>query len=71
MLVIVDGERAGTGTADGSHVTLDPPLDTLTPASVDSTAYWISPLARQLYLLPPDEQGVVFLWTSAGTRGPR
>ena len=65
VLLIVNGERLGTGTSDGRHIIPDPPLDTLRLNDVDSVAAFTGPTARQIYLLGDDQRGVVFLWISA------
>jgi hypothetical protein len=65
VLLIVNGERLGTGTSDGRHIIPDPPLDTLRLNDVDSVAAFTGPTARQIYLLGDDQRGVVFFWISA------
>ena len=65
VLLIVNGERVGTGTSDGRHIIPDPPLDTLRLDAVDSVAAFTGPTARQIYLLSDDQRGVVFFWISA------
>jgi hypothetical protein len=65
VLLIVNGERAGSGTFDGHQVQPDAPLDTLQLQRIDSAAVFAGPMARAIYLLDRDQRGVVFLWMSA------
>jgi hypothetical protein len=62
VLVIVDGEKKGTGTYNGQRVVLDPPLDTLTPARIDSTRVRVGPAARELYGVSYRMVGVLLVW---------
>jgi hypothetical protein len=62
VLVIIDGEKKGTGTYNGQRVVLDPPLDTLTPARIDSTRVRVGPAARELYGVSYRMVGVLLVW---------
>jgi hypothetical protein len=62
VLVMIDGERKGTGTYNGQRVVLDPPLDTLTPSRIDSTRVRVGPAARELYGVSYRMVGVLLVW---------
>jgi hypothetical protein len=62
VLVMIDGEKKGTGTYNGQRVVLDPPLDTLTPSRIDSTRVRVGPAARELYGLSYRMVGVLLVW---------
>ena len=62
VLVMIDGEKKGTGTYNGQSVVLDPPLDTLTPARIDSTRVRVGPATRELYGLSYRMVGVLLVW---------
>ena len=62
VLVMIDGEKKGTGTYNGQRVVLDPPLDTLTPARIDSTRVRVGPAARELYGVSYRMVGVLLVW---------
>ena len=62
VLVMIDGEKRGTGTFNGQSVVLDPPLDTLTPSRIDSTRVRVGPAARELYGVSYRMVGVLLVW---------
>jgi hypothetical protein len=62
VLVMIDGERKGTGTYNGQSVVLDPPLDTLSPSRIDSTRVRVGPAARELYGVSYRMVGVLLVW---------
>ena len=62
VLVMIDGEKKGTGTYNGQRVILDPPLDTLTPSRIDSTRVRVGPAARELYGVGYKMVGVLLVW---------
>ena len=62
VLVMIDGEKKGTGTYNGQRVVLDPPLDTLTTSRIDSTRVRVGPAARELYGLSYRMVGVLLVW---------
>ncbi|MGH7621861.1 MAG: hypothetical protein ACREMU_05940 [Gemmatimonadaceae bacterium] len=62
LMVMIDGEKRGTGTYDGSRVVLDPPLDTLPQARVDSVRVRVGPAAREMYGLSYRMVGVLLVW---------
>jgi hypothetical protein len=62
VLVMIDGEKKGTGTYNGQSVILDPPLDTLSPSRIDSTRVRVGPAARELYGLSYRMVGVLLVW---------
>jgi hypothetical protein len=62
VLVVIDGEKKGTGTYNGQRVVLDPPLDTLTPSRIDSTRVRVGPAARELYGVSYRMVGVLLVW---------
>jgi hypothetical protein len=62
LLVVIDGEKKGTGTYNGERVVLDPPLDTLTPARIDSARIRVGPAARELYGVSYRMVGVLLVW---------
>lgn len=62
LLVIVDGEKRGTGTYNGDRVLLDPPLDTLPPSRVDSVRVRVGPAAREMYGVNYRMVGVLLVW---------
>ena len=62
LLVMIDGEKRGTGTYDGNRVVLDPPLDTLPQSRVDSVRVRVGPAAREMYGLSYRMVGVLLVW---------
>ena len=62
VLVMIDGEKKGTGTYNGQSVVLDPPLDTLTPSRIDSTRVRVGPAVRELYGVSYRMVGVLLVW---------
>jgi hypothetical protein len=62
VLVLIDGEKRGTGTYNGDRVVLDPPLDTLTPERVDSVQIRVGPAAREMYGVSYRMVGVLLVW---------
>jgi len=62
VLVMIDGEKKGTGTYNGQRVVLDPPLDTLTTSRIDSTRVRVGPAARELYGVSYRMVGVLLVW---------
>lgn len=62
LLVMIDGEKRGTGTYNGDRVVLDPPLDTLPPSRVDSVRVRVGPAAREMYGVSYRMVGVLLVW---------
>lgn len=62
VLVVIDGEKKGTGTYNGQRVVLDPPLDTLAPARIDSARIRVGPATRELYGVSYRMVGVLLVW---------
>jgi hypothetical protein len=62
VLVVIDGEKKGSGTYNGERVVLDPPLDTLTPARIDSARIRVGPATRELYGVSYRMVGVLLVW---------
>jgi hypothetical protein len=62
LLVVIDGEKRGTGTYNGERVVLDPPLDTLPQSRVDSVRVRVGPAARELYGVSYRMVGVLLVW---------
>ena len=62
VLVMIDGEKKGSGTYNGQRVVLDPPLETLTPARIDSARVRVGPAARELYGVSYRMVGVLLVW---------
>jgi hypothetical protein len=62
VLVVIDGEKRGTGTYNGERVVLDPPLDTLTPARIDSARIRVGPATREMYDVSYRMVGVLLVW---------
>jgi hypothetical protein len=62
VLVVIDGEKKGTGTYDGQRVVLDPPLDTLTPSRIDSARVRVGPATREMYGVSYRMVGVLLVW---------
>jgi hypothetical protein len=62
VLVVIDGEKKGTGTYDGQRVVLDPPLDTLTPSRIDSARVRVGPATREMYDVSYRMVGVLLVW---------
>lgn len=62
VLVLIDGEKRGTGTYNGERVVLDPPLDTLTPARIDSARVRVGPATREMYGVSYRMVGVLLVW---------
>ncbi len=62
VLVLVNGEQCGSGTYDGTRVVLEAPLDTLSPARVDSVRIRIGPAAREMYGVSYRMVGVMLVW---------
>ena len=62
VLVVVDGETRGSGTYNGERVVLDPPLDTITPARIDSARIRVGPATREMYGVSYRMVGVLLVW---------
>jgi len=62
LLVVIDGEKRGTGTYNGERVVLDPPLDTLPQSRVDSVRVRVGPAAREMYGVSYRMVGVLLVW---------
>ena len=62
VLVVIDGEKRGTGTYNGQRVVLDPPLDTITPARIDSARIRVGPATREMYGVSYQMVGVLLVW---------
>jgi hypothetical protein len=62
VLVLIDGEKRGTGTYNGDRVVLDPPLDTLTTARIDSARVRVGPATREMYGVSYRMVGVLLVW---------
>ncbi len=62
VLVVIDGEKSGTGTYNGDRVVLDPPLDTLSPARIDSARIRVGPATREMYGVSYRMAGVLLVW---------
>src|SRR5665213_3773456 len=62
VLVVIDGEKRGTGTYNGERVVLDPPLDTLPQSRVDSVRVRVGPAAREMYGVSYRMVGVLLVW---------
>jgi len=62
VLVVIDGEKRGTGTYNGERVVLDPPLDTITPARIDSARIRVGPATREMYDVSYKMVGVLLVW---------
>jgi hypothetical protein len=62
VMVVIDGEKKGTGTYNGQRVVLDPPLDTLTPSRIDSARVRVGPATRELYGVSYRMVGVLLVW---------
>ena len=62
VLVLIDGEKRGTGTYNGERVVLDPPLDTLATARIDSARVRVGPAAREMYGVSYRMVGVLLVW---------
>jgi len=62
VLVVIDGEKRGTGTYNGQRVVLDPPLDTITPARIDSARIRVGPATREMYGVSYRMVGVLLVW---------
>lgn len=62
VLVVIDGEKKGSGTYNGQRVVLDPPLDTLTSSRIDSARVRVGPAARELYGVSYRMVGVLLVW---------
>jgi hypothetical protein len=62
VLVVIDGEKRGTGTYNGDRVVLDPPLDTLAPARIDSARIRVGPSTREMYGVSYRMVGVLLVW---------
>lgn len=62
VMVVIDGEKKGTGTYNGQRVVLDPPLDTLSPSRIDSARVRVGPAARELYGVSYRMVGVLLVW---------
>jgi hypothetical protein len=62
VLVVIDGEKRGTGTFNGERVVLDPPLDTITPARIDSARIRVGPATREMYGVSYRMVGVLLVW---------
>jgi hypothetical protein len=62
VLVVIDGEKRGTGTYNGDRVVLDPPLDTITTARIDSARIRVGPATREMYGVSYRMVGVLLMW---------
>ena len=62
VMVVIDGEKRGTGTYNGERVVLDPPLDTITPARIDSARIRVGPATREMYGVSYKMVGVLLVW---------
>ncbi|HEV7702781.1 MAG TPA: hypothetical protein VGO46_00760 [Gemmatimonadaceae bacterium] len=62
VMVVIDGEKRGTGTYNGQRVVLDPPLDTITPARIDSARIRVGPATREMYGVSYKMVGVLLVW---------
>jgi hypothetical protein len=62
VLVVIDGEKRGTGTFNGDRVVLDPPLDTIAPARIDSARVRVGPATREMYGVSYRMVGVLLVW---------
>lgn len=62
VLVVINGEKRGSGTYDGQRVVLDPPLDTLAAASIDSARIRVGPATREMYGVSYRMVGVLLVW---------
>jgi hypothetical protein len=62
VMVVIDGEKRGTGTYNGERVVLDPPLDTITPARIDSARIRLGPATREMYGVSYKMVGVLLVW---------
>ena len=62
VLVLIDGEKRGTGTYNGDRVVLDPPLDTISTARIDSARVRVGPATREMYGVSYRMVGVLLVW---------
>jgi hypothetical protein len=62
VLVVIDGEKRGTGTYNGDRVVLDPPLDTIPAARIDSARIRVGPATREMYGVSYRMVGVLLVW---------
>jgi hypothetical protein len=62
VMVVIDGEKRGTGTYNGQRVVLDPPLDTLSPSRIDSARIRVGPATREMYGVSYRMVGVLLVW---------
>ena len=62
VLVLIDGEKRGTGTYNGDRVVLDPPLDTLPATRIDSARVRVGPATREMYGVSYRMVGVLLVW---------
>ncbi|MDQ2767632.1 MAG: hypothetical protein M3Y30_10795 [Gemmatimonadota bacterium] len=62
VLVVIDGEKRGSGTFNGERVVLDPPLDTISPARIDSARVRVGPATREMYGVSYRMIGVMLVW---------
>lgn len=62
VLVVIDGEKRGSGTYNGERVVLDPPLDTISPARIDSARIRVGPATREMYGVGYKMVGVLLVW---------
>jgi hypothetical protein len=62
VLVVIDGEKRGSGTYNGERVVLDPPLDTIAPARIDSARIRVGPATREMYGVSYRMVGVLLVW---------
>ncbi|MEP7085799.1 MAG: hypothetical protein ABI884_00575 [Gemmatimonadota bacterium] len=62
VLVVIDGEKQGSGTFNGDRVVLDPPLDTISPARIDSARIRVGPATREMYGVSYRMVGVLLVW---------
>ncbi|MEO8879909.1 MAG: hypothetical protein ABI446_05885 [Gemmatimonadaceae bacterium] len=62
VLVVIDGEKRGSGSFNGERVVLDPPLDTISPARIDSARVRVGPATREMYGVSYRMVGVLLVW---------
>jgi hypothetical protein len=62
VLVVINGEKRGTGTYNGERVVLDPPLDTIAAARIDSARVRVGPAIREMYGVSYRMVGVLLVW---------
>ena len=62
VLVVINGEKRGSGTYNGERVVLDPPLDTIAAARIDSARIRVGPAMREIYGVSYRMVGVLLVW---------